>query len=139
VEPRLTAPFPGGSEVPEASDRPLVEVELTSGVIAIATLRGAHDLNRAAEIANALERACDKPNVVADLSECAFIDSTVLARLASGHRKQAERGGRLELVLPSDSAHVVSRIVKLSRLDALFVIHETRGDALASMPLEESP
>jgi hypothetical protein len=68
--------------MPEARDRPVVELELVSDSIAVATLHGEHDLSTAREVATGLDRACEKVDVIVDLSHCAFLDSTVIARRA---------------------------------------------------------
>ena len=85
-----------------------------------------------APVSAALDSACEHSHVFVDLSECTFVDS-VIACLLSAHRKQTGRMAHLELVLPSHPASIAQRIANLTRLDALLRLHETRGDALASM------
>jgi anti-anti-sigma factor len=119
----------GGSE-PTRSPSPSTEVRSLSDGVAVVALRGEHDLSSAPELAAALEAARPWPRVLIDLSECAFMDSTVLARLLSAHRMQVEHGERLELVLPSEPASSVPRLAKLSRVDILVPIHESLTHAL---------
>ena len=119
--------------MPEARDRPLVEIELVSDSIAVATLHGEHDLSTARDVATGLDRACEKADVIVDLRRCAFLDLTVISRLLSAYRNQVERDGRLELVIPSDPSHVVLRVLRFARVHELLVVHETREAALAGM------
>jgi anti-anti-sigma factor len=116
--------------------RPSIEVEAVSAWVSVATLRGEHDLGSKAEVAGGLARACDHAYVIVDMSECSFIDSTIISVLLSAHRKQLERDGRLELVIPSE-AEAIRRIASLASLGALLTIHETRAAALASVQPEE--
>jgi anti-anti-sigma factor len=88
-------------------------------------------------LASELDRACERPDVVVDLSHCTFIDSTVMARLLSASRKQLKRDGRVKLVIPTDPSNVVERVAQLSRLEDLLVIHQTREAALSSMEHRE--
>jgi anti-anti-sigma factor len=117
----------GGSAPGQPSS---IEVRSLSAEVAVIALRGEHDLSTAPELAGALEAVRSRRRVLIDLSECAFMDSTVLARVLSAHRTQVERGERLELVLPSDPSSSVHRLAKLSRIDTLLPIHETLDDAL---------
>jgi anti-anti-sigma factor len=110
--------------------RPAIVVETLSDWVAVVTLRGEHDLGTKTELSGALARACERPRVLVDLSECVFLDSSVLALLLAAHRTQVERDGRLELVIPSE-AHAVLRITRLARIETIIAIHETRGAALA--------
>jgi anti-anti-sigma factor len=120
-----------------AHAQPSVDLEPLSDEVAIVCLRGEHDMSTAPQLSAALDSACEHSYVFVDLSECTFVDSTVIACLLSAHHKQAGRMAHLELVLPSHPASIVQRIAKVARLDALLRLHETRGDALASMRPEE--
>lgn len=112
--------------------QPTIDVEAMSVWVAVASLRGEHDLSTREEVAGGLARACEHAYVIVDLSDCAFIDSTIIATLLGAHRTQAERDGRLELVIPSE-AQILQRIAKLMGLGTILTIHETRSAALASM------
>jgi anti-anti-sigma factor len=116
--------------------RPASEVEALSASVAVATLRGEHDLSTKSEVAGALATACKHAYVVVDLSDCTFIDSTVIALLLTAHRRQVEREGQLHVVVPS-GAYAVQRIVTLANLGSILTIHETRDEALAAIHPEE--
>jgi anti-anti-sigma factor len=119
-----------------APAQPSIEVEPLADEVAVVTLRGEHDLSTTLQLSAALEAACARPRVLVDLSQCAFIDSTVLALLLSAHSELVERDGRLELFLPSDPASNVHRLLKLSMIDTLLHLHESRSAALASIQSE---
>jgi anti-anti-sigma factor len=108
------------------------DVESVTDELAIVTVRGEHDLGTKSALEDALARAGRRRDVLVDLSHCDFMDSTVLAVLLSAHRSQAERGGRLELVIPA-GAHPIERIATLARIQAIVTTHPTRGTGLASI------
>lgn len=64
----------------------------------------------------------DATNVIVDLTETGFIDSTGLAVLITGLKAMKARGGTLELVC-SDAN--ILKVLKLTGLDKVFVVHET--------------
>ena len=113
--PKLQRPEPGA-----------VELGAGAGGSAIVGLSGECDLTTRDALADALRRASDQPGtvVLVDLSECSFIDSTVIGAIALSHKALAEQGRRLELVIPPDG-RTVRRIVELSGLAPFFTIHES--------------
>lgn len=64
-------------------------------------------------------------NIVIDLSDVVFIDSTALAELVKVMKRSRESGGDLELIDPSDSVKV---IFEVTRLDQVFTIRQERQD-----------
>ena len=70
------------------------------------------------------ERATD---VVVDLSQVGFLDSTGLGALVSGLNRAREHDGDLALVVATDR---VRRIFEISSLTELFALHETLEAAL---------
>jgi anti-anti-sigma factor len=112
--------------------RPTVSLELHGPDVAIATLRGEHDLDSKAELADVLRRASAQRYVLVDLSECTFIDSTVLGLLVVTCQRMWEQDGRLELVIP-DETSAVRRVIKVAGLSTFLTIHRTRDEGLAGM------
>ena len=100
------------------------------------TLRGEHDLSTETALAEALGQARPQARVLVDLSECAFLDSSVIKRLISAHAQQLRVGGRLELVIPPE-ARMVERLARLIRLHEVMRIHESRETGIASMQRDE--
>jgi anti-anti-sigma factor len=116
--------------------RPTVSLELQAPDLAIVTLAGEHDLNSRAELGDTLERASAQRFVLVDLSPCAFIDSTVLALIVSTCQRVWERDGRIELVIPRNSA-AVQRILSIAGLTTFLTIRGTRDEAIASLRGDE--
>lgn len=109
-----------------------VEVEVHAAGVVIVTLRGEHDLNTKPDLSEALARAGDHADVLVDLSECSFIDSTVIGALVLAFQAQSERGRRLELTI-SPGANTIQRVAKIAGLTTFLSIHETRSAGLASI------
>lgn len=122
---------------PAQPSRPAIEVEALSEEVSIVHLRGEHDLSTRIELAVALAAASERPHVLVDLSDCTFIDSTVIAVLFAAHRQQVMRNQRLELIL-TNGADTVERILTLTRVDLIVTVHATRGAALAGLQVEIS-
>ena len=116
--------------------RPAVEVEILPAWGAVLTLRGEHDLSTESELAAALGQSLRQARVLVDLSECRFMDSTVLKALITAHKQQLEAGGRLELVIPPE-ARMVERLARLTRLDEVVPVHQSREAGVASLQRDE--
>jgi anti-sigma B factor antagonist len=69
-------------------------------------------------------------DMVVDLSEVTFIDSTALGVLIGGVRRVNDAGGTMSLVV---ATRPVQRILTVTGLDHVFTIHEKREDALSSL------
>jgi anti-sigma B factor antagonist len=109
-----------------------VSLERHSPAVAIVTLRGEHDLATRAEIKAALARTGGDADVLVDLSQSSFIDSSVIGALVAAFQEFAERGRRLELAIPRESA-AIQRVVHVAGLRTFLTIHETRSAGLASI------
>jgi anti-anti-sigma factor len=110
---------------------PAVEVELRRADIACVRLRGEHDLSTKPRLTEALTEASAKRNVLVDLSECTFMDSSVIAALFLARTKLDLRDGRLELVIPREAA-TLQRTAEVTALGAILRVHETQAAGLAS-------
>jgi anti-anti-sigma factor len=100
--------------------------------VAFVTLRGEHDLSTEPALSQALAEATAHSNVVVDLSDCEFVDSTVIAALLRAARGVAERGERFALLIPA-AQRQITRIAEMTQLGELLAIHATREEALASV------
>jgi anti-anti-sigma factor len=104
-----------------------IDVELrsdsSSSYAAVVSLRGEHDLASQDAIAGALDPIYG--NVLVDLSECAFIDSTVIGVLLSRADHLRREGHRLELVAPPENA-TVFRVLEIVGVGGLLTIHDRR-------------
>jgi anti-anti-sigma factor len=59
-----------------------------------------------------------------DLSECSFIDSTVIGAIALSQKNLRAQDRELQLVIPLER-RTVRRIIEMSGLAPFFTIHET--------------
>ena len=106
---------------------PLVDVQLRlvqeRPFAAVVSLRGEHDLATADELARAIQ-AIDG-NVLVDLSDCTFIDSTVIGVLFASSQRLERDGRYLEVVAPMQNANV-ARTLELVRMRDVIVVHGVR-------------
>jgi anti-sigma B factor antagonist len=109
-----------------------VEIGHHTPGIAVVTMRGEHDISTEPLLAGALENASAKSHVVVDLSDCTFIDSTVIASLIRGAAAVRARNERFALVIPPAQRHV-TRIANMTRLGEFLAVHDSRDAALASL------
>jgi anti-anti-sigma factor len=116
----------------QSTAAPAVEVDLGLPEVAFVTLHGEHDLSSKQRIAQALAKAGAKRHVFVDLSECTFLDSTVIASFFHARTKLELRDGRLELIIPA-TAIAVRRAAEVTVLNAILRIHESRDAALTSL------
>jgi anti-sigma B factor antagonist len=100
--------------------------------IAVVTMRGEHDISTQAVLAQALELAAAHSNVVVDLSECSFIDSSVIKELIKTAETVRAGGEQVILVIPSEQVQV-ARVAAICGLAQIFEQHESRDGALASL------
>jgi anti-anti-sigma factor len=119
--------MPASSPGPRA-----IQVERHAPGVMLVALRGEHDLNTRPQLGEALARAGEEASVLVDLSECEFIDSTVIGALVVTFQTVTGNGRRFELVIPAD-ASAVQRVARVSGLATFLTIHETREAGLASI------
>jgi anti-sigma B factor antagonist len=98
----------------------------------VLVVRGEADLHAAPELRESLRRAIDRGahDVVVDLTDTSFVDSTALGVLLGATKSLRGKGGRLAVVV---SRPDVRRIFEITLLDQVFSLHETRDDALAAL------
>ena len=106
---------------------PVLGVEAV-GTARVVRLGGEIDLYNAAEVRAALSEACAEApeQIVVDLGEVEFIDSTALGVLIETRTKLKNRDGFL-LAAPGLETR---RALEISGLDRLFTVHDTVPDAL---------
>jgi anti-sigma B factor antagonist len=100
----------------------------TVGAARVVRLGGEIDLYNAAEVRAALSEACAEApeQIVVDLGEVEFIDSTALGVLIETRTKLKNRDGFL-LAAPGLETR---RALEISGLDKLFIVHDTVPEAL---------
>jgi anti-anti-sigma factor len=105
----------------------LQEISANSAVL---HLNGRLDLISGTEVRQHLTDAVSggRRNIVVDLAEVPFIDSSGLAALISGLKSARSSGGDLRIARPAAQAKV---ILELTRLDRVLRCYETTEEALA--------
>ena len=101
--------------------------------IAVVKLRGEHDLSGKQRLADSLAMAGGKRDVLVDLSECTFMDSSVIGVLSLACDRVIGRGGWLRLVIPPE-ATTVRRTSTLTGLAGMLPTFESTSAALAGVP-----
>ena len=74
--------------------------------------------------------------VVVDLSDTTFIDSTTLGVLVGGVKRLRTNDGQLSLVC---SDRNITKIFEITGLDRVFTIHSTRADAISKLGTASQP
>ena len=98
----------------------------------VISLAGEVDLYTAPEFKQQLLEVIDQGgrDVVVDLSNTTFIDSTTLGVLVGGVKRLRPDGGRLSLVC---SDRNITKIFEITGLDRVFTIHGTRDEAVEAL------
>ncbi len=113
-----------------------IEIRNAPGV-AVLVLRGEHDLSTQARLQATVDEAIGNGlSVVIDLSEVAFIDSTVLAVILHSHKRATdESNGRGQglAVVASPGAQFVARMLSLVKIDDHVAVHLSRDSAVVSL------
>lgn len=92
-------------------------------------LHGSLDLATAPSLRAALVEAANegKHDIIVDLTELEFLDSTGLGALIGAHRRALENNGRVRLII-RDGA--ISRLLNITGLMRIFAVYATVEDAL---------
>lgn len=70
-------------------------------------------------------------NLLIDLTDCRFVDSTGLSLIVDAHNRLVRKNGRrLVLCCPTDE---VRRLFELTAIDEALPVHPSRDDALAAL------
>ncbi len=108
-------------------------IEVVSATVAVVTLGGDHDVASRDAIADALGVAATGRDLLVDLSDCTFIDSTIIKLLLQTRRSLAEQDARLELVIDCESPGHVARVAELMGIADVIPTHGTRSDGIGSL------
>lgn len=104
-----------------------------TGRALVATLRGELDHHNAAYVRTELEdrfSAIGMRNLIFDLSELRFMDSSGLGILIGRYKTVAALGGQTRIAAPTKEA---DRLLRLSGLDRIIPIYETLEAAEAGL------
>jgi len=94
-------------------------------------LRGSLDLATAPTVRAALSEATEKGshNLIVDLTQLEFLDSTGLGVLIGAQRRAAEHGGSFRLIVNNGP---ISRLLNITGLIAVFAAYRSLEDARAN-------
>ena len=113
-----------------------VKTEQISDNTTVIALSGEVDLYTAPEFKQQLLETIGQgaKEVIVDLSDTTFIDSTTLGVLVGGVKRLRPDGGRLSLVCTDRN---ITKIFEITGLDKVFPIYESRDEALQSLSSSE--
>ncbi len=96
----------------------------------VVSVRGEVDVYSAPTLRKSVQEAMDEHccDLIVDLSDIAFIDSTGLGVLVAGQNRAGELGGKLSLVCAQER---VLKLFRITGLDEVFAIYPTRDEALS--------
>src|SRR4051812_7965003 len=100
--------------------------------VELVAVSGELDMSNSSELRRRVERAVreGRDRVVIDLGGLTHMDSSGLAALIDSHQLVEARGGRLALVISSES---VRRTIEVRGLDRLFTLATSREEALTAI------
>lgn len=103
----------------------------TQGELTIVRCKGRFDAHTMTEVKPVLEAATEHApaNLLVNLAEVSFVDSSALAALVSGMKRARQHGGDLTICGLQKSVRI---IFELTRLDRAFTIVEDEATALAA-------
>jgi anti-anti-sigma factor len=103
---------------------PSIGIELrpanANGYTAVVSLFGEHDAATAGEVGDTL--AALDGDVLVNLAECTFIDSSLIGVLLAGATNLRRDGHHLELLVPPANV-TISRVLAIVRADTVLVVH----------------
>jgi anti-sigma B factor antagonist len=114
-----------------AQDILSIDVQTTpDGAAQIFVLRGSLDISTSPTVRAALLEAADRGQheIIVDLSNLEFLDSTGLGALIGAHKRSRDHGGRLRLVVQEGQ---ILRLLRITGLLTVFPVYITLDAALA--------
>jgi anti-sigma B factor antagonist len=118
-----------------AQDLLSIDVQTTpDGQAQIFVLHGSLDISTSPTVRAALVEAADRGQheIVVDLSNLEFLDSTGLGALIGAHKRAKDNGGRVRLVVQEGQ---ILRLLRITGLLGIFPVYTSLEGALA----EEAP
>lgn len=104
------------------------------GDVHLIILRGEHDLSTAADVrAHVEEAAGGGGDVVVDLSETGFIDSSILGVLVAGYRSLTGADPPRRFAVAAVPKSSVTRLFDLVSVSDVIPIYPTRAEAVAAV------
>lgn len=117
---------------------PLADVVVARhGDVPVAQITGEVDMSNAAELSLAMQRAVEQKasGLVIDLAGTSYLDSAGLHFIFDLGKRLRDRGQRLVLVVPEESA--LNRLLSLVKVDSLAPMERTVPTALERLAAHE--
>jgi anti-anti-sigma factor len=105
-----------------------VEIDSAPGGDVVVRLCGDHDLSTKPRLLHALAGVRRASGVVIDLTECTFVDSTIIAAIMHASRASSAKGPSVSLRLPSDTSYVYRALSVAGLLDLLPASHRIEAE-----------
>lgn len=107
----------------------------SEGDVIVVALRGEHDLSTAPAVREELGQAiAADASIVVDMTETAFIDSSILGVLVEGYRTLISAGQPARaFAVAATPGGPVTRLLDLVAVSDLVQVYPTRADALAAV------
>jgi anti-anti-sigma factor len=96
----------------------------------IVGLKGEHDLATVDALRQELAKVGGSDPLVIDLSDTAFLDSSILGAIVEAHARSVDGAGRFGLVVPDGS--FAARLVELAGLSERLPVYRSRAEAVAA-------
>jgi anti-sigma B factor antagonist len=105
-----------------------IDLKTEEGGSLVFNLRGSLDLATAPTVRAALTEATEKGghDLIVDLTQLEFLDSTGLGVLIGAHRRAAECGGSFRIII---SEGPISRLLNITGLIAVFAVYHSLDGA----------
>jgi anti-anti-sigma factor len=110
-----------------------VTVEVVSERAAVVTLGGDQDVSSRNAVADAFRVAGSGRDLLVDLTDCTFIDSTIIKLLLQTMRVLEEDDARLEIVIDTDPHGHVARVAELMGIADVIPTHGSRSEGIRSL------
>ncbi len=107
---------------PEPSPPSIEVARGATSPIAVVSLRGGHDIATSRELRSVLADLAG--DVLLDLSQCEFIDSSVIFVIFADSNRRVEQGSALELLVPPGNV-AVRRTLELARAREILHVRES--------------
>jgi anti-sigma B factor antagonist len=111
-----------------AHDELSIDVRKQDGELVVFKLRGSFDLATSPTVRVALAEELEKgkPDLLLDLTELEFLDSTGLGALIGAHRRAVERGGSVRMIVRDGP---ILRLLNITGLIRVFAVFHSLEDA----------
>jgi len=104
----------------------------SEGGATVVSLSGSLDVATSPKLKAELTRASDsgQRNIVVDLTQVEFLDSTGLGALMGAHRRAVENDGKFAIVVNDGP---IERLLNITGLSRVFAVYATAKEALAGI------